>query len=98
MGWLSEREDDSEGTSVGDRLGTLAQVVAAGAVLFSAVGFGWFETAIERLGSAASVVTIPPLSIGPGIGLTLFGISVVVLLVVAGLAIGAWYRLPDSPE
>jgi len=97
MGWQSNGEDDSEGTSVGDRLGTLAQVVAAGAVLFSAVGFGWIETAIERLGSV-STMPIPSPSIGPGIGLTLFGISVVVLLVVAGLAIGAWYRLPDSPE
>ena len=96
MGWLSDGEDDAEESSVSNRLGTLAQLVAAGVVLFSAVGFGPVESAVERLGSTA--VPVPSLSIDPAIGLMLLGFSLVGLLIVGGLALGAWYRLPDSPK
>lgn len=97
MGWPSD-EDDGDGKATAARLGSLVQLVVAGAVLLTVVGVGPLENAIERLGSTASTASVTsPIAISPDLGLTLLAVAVGVLLVVTGLAVGAWYRLPDPP-
>ncbi|PSP72307.1 hypothetical protein BRC86_12710 [Halobacteriales archaeon QS_3_64_16] len=92
MNWLPSGEDDADGSSLGGRLGALAQLLVAGGILLSVVGFDSIDAALGRLGAAIPSVTV---GIDPGVGIAFLAVAVLALGVALVLGVLAWYRLPD---
>ena len=92
MGWLSSENEDSDGTSAGDRLGTLVHLLTAGGVLLGVVGFDRIGSELRRLETLSATVAI-----GSGVGITLLAVATVALCMALALGVVAWYRLPDPP-
>ena len=92
MGWLSSENEDSDGTSAGDRLRTLVHLLTAGGVLLGVVGFDRIGSELRRLETLSATVAI-----GSGVGITLLAVATVALCMALALGVVAWYRLPDPP-
>lgn len=92
MGWLSNENEDSDGTSAGDRLRTLVHLLTAGGVLLGVVGFDRIGSELRRLETLSATVAI-----GSSVGIILLAVATVTLCMALALGVVAWYRLPDPP-
>ena len=92
MGWLSNENEDSDGTSAGDRLRTLVHLLTAGGVLLGVVGFDRIGSELRRLETLSATVAI-----SSGVGITLLAVATVTLCMALALGVVAWYRLLDPP-
>jgi phosphoribosylcarboxyaminoimidazole (NCAIR) mutase len=95
MDWRPSGEGNGDRSSLGDRLGALAQLLVAGVILLSVVGFDSIGTVLSRLAATIPAATV---SIGPGVGIAFLAIAVLALCGVLALGVLAWYRLPDPPS